>query len=63
MHKDHEFCAQYGREGDRINYLRSANIGGFIKVAAAMFDYGVVRAWAYTSLRAGLLVWLLRIFR
>jgi glutamate dehydrogenase (NADP+) len=42
MHSVHEKCARYGREGDRINYQKGANIGGFIKVAEAMLAYGVV---------------------
>jgi glutamate dehydrogenase (NADP+) len=42
MHDIHEKCAHYGREGDSINYLKGANIGGFIKVAEAMLAYGVV---------------------
>ena len=32
----------YGSEGDYVNYLKGANIGGFIKVADAMIDQGVV---------------------
>jgi glutamate dehydrogenase (NADP+) len=42
MHSVHEKCAHFGREGDRINYQKGANIGGFIKVAEAMLAYGVV---------------------
>lgn len=38
----HRTCAEYGKEGDFINYVRGANIGGFIKVADAMLDQGVV---------------------
>jgi glutamate dehydrogenase (NADP+) len=38
----HERCAENGREGDYINYLRGANIAGFIKVADAMLAFGIV---------------------
>jgi glutamate dehydrogenase (NADP+) len=38
----HKQCVQYGKEGDWINYVKGANIGGFIKVADAMLDQGVV---------------------
>ena len=38
----HEQCVQYGKEGDFINYVKGANIAGFIKVADTMIDHGVV---------------------
>ena len=38
----HEQCNTYGTEGDYVNYKKGANIGGFIKVADAMIDQGVV---------------------
>jgi len=38
----HETCVKYGKEGNFINYVKGANIGGFIKVADAMLDQGVV---------------------
>ena len=38
----HEQCNTYGTEGDYVNYIKGANIGGFIKVADAMIDQGVV---------------------
>lgn len=39
----HARAAQYGYEEDGyINYVRGANIGGFVKVAEAMLAYGVV---------------------
>jgi glutamate dehydrogenase (NADP+) len=38
----HEQCVQYGKEGSFINYVNGANIAGFIKVADAMIDQGVV---------------------
>ncbi|RTZ93914.1 MAG: NADP-specific glutamate dehydrogenase [Candidatus Neomarinimicrobiota bacterium] len=38
----HKQCNTYGAEGDYVNYIKGANIGGFIKVADAMIDQGVV---------------------
>ena len=38
----HSTCVEHGREGDFINYVNGANIAGFIKVADAMLDQGVV---------------------
>ncbi len=39
----HEQCAEYGREdADYVNYLKGANVAGFIKVADAMLAYGVL---------------------
>ena len=38
----HDNCAEYGVEGKHINYVKGANIAGFIKVANAMMAYGVV---------------------
>jgi len=42
MKKIHSQCAKYGREGDRINYVKGANLAGFVKVADAMLAYGVL---------------------
>ena len=42
MVRIHEQCVNYGREGDFINYVNGANIAGFVKVADAMLDQGVV---------------------
>ena len=42
MKSIHEVCVRYGKEGDFIDYVKGANIGGFIKVADAMCDQGVV---------------------
>jgi glutamate dehydrogenase/leucine dehydrogenase len=42
MKNIHETCVKYGQDGDFINYVKGANIGGFIKVADAMLDQGVV---------------------
>lgn len=39
----HKTCVKYGTEADgRINYVKGANIGGFVKVADAMLDQGLV---------------------
>ena len=38
----HKVCVQYGKNGNKINYVKGANIAGFIKVADAMLDQGVV---------------------
>jgi len=43
MHSIHENCAKYGREDNSfVDYVRGANIAGFIKVADAMLQQGVV---------------------
>lgn len=38
----HEQCLQYGREDGYINYVKGANIAGFLKVANAMLQQGIV---------------------
>ena len=38
----HENCVQYGKEKKCVNYVTGANIAGFVKVANAMIDQGVV---------------------
>jgi glutamate dehydrogenase (NADP+) len=39
----HGKCLQYGKEADgSVNYVKGANIAGFVKVADAMLAYGVV---------------------
>ncbi|MCK4361046.1 MAG: NADP-specific glutamate dehydrogenase, partial [Bacteroidales bacterium] len=39
----HETCVKYGKEDDGyIDYVKGANIGGFVKVADAMLAQGVV---------------------
>jgi len=42
MQDIHATCVEHGKEGDFINYIKGANIGGFIKVADAMLDQGCV---------------------
>lgn len=38
----HEQCVKYGKDGKYINYVNGANIAGFVKVADAMIDQGLV---------------------
>jgi len=38
----HQSCLRYGSEKDHINYVKGANIAGFVKVADAMLAQGVV---------------------
>ena len=38
----HEKCVQHGKDGEKVNYVKGANVAGFIKVADAMLAYGVV---------------------
>ncbi len=43
MHKIHDTCVKHGKQrGGYINYVKGANIGGFIKVANAMLQQGAV---------------------
>ena len=42
MKSIHEQCSKYGKENNTINYIKGANIAGFIKVADSMLDQGVV---------------------
>ena len=42
MSNIHEACVTYGKRGDYVNYVDGANIAGFVKVADAMIDQGVV---------------------
>ena len=44
MHSIHEQCVEYGAraDSDHIDYVKGANIAGFIKVANAMVAYGAV---------------------
>lgn len=42
MAKIHDRCVEFGRDGESIDYVKGANIAGFIKVADAMLAYGVV---------------------
>ena len=42
MESIHQQCITYGKEENYINYIKGANIAGFIKVADSMLDQGVV---------------------
>ncbi len=43
MHNIHESCVRYGTEADGyVNYVKGANIAGFVKVADAMLAQGYV---------------------
>ena len=42
MHSIHDACVHYGKQDKNIDYIKGANIAGFIKVADAMIDQGVV---------------------
>ncbi|MCH8256485.1 MAG: glutamate dehydrogenase, partial [Proteobacteria bacterium] len=43
MKNIHDKCVEYGElAGGRVDYVRGANIAGFVKVADAMIAYGVV---------------------
>lgn len=41
MRKIHAKCVAYGTEGGNVNYVKGANIGGFVKIAEAMSAYGI----------------------
>ena len=38
----HKACVDYGTEGDYTDYVKGANIAGFVKVADSMLDQGLV---------------------
>lgn len=38
----HEACVKYGSVDGHVNYVKGANIAGFVKVADAMLDQGLV---------------------
>lgn len=43
MHSIHEQCVKYGTESNGyINYVKGANVAGFMKVAQAMLEQGIV---------------------
>jgi len=42
MKEIHNTCQKYGKEGNYINYVKGANVGGFVKVADAMLAQGLV---------------------
>ena len=42
MRSIHKTCLMYGQEDGWVDYVKGANIGGFVKVADAMLAYGVI---------------------
>jgi glutamate dehydrogenase (NADP+) len=38
----HEQCVKYGKEGKYVDYVKGANVAGFVKVADAMLAQGLV---------------------
>ena len=38
----HSSCVEFGRAGKTVDYVKGANIAGFVKVADAMIDQGIV---------------------
>jgi glutamate dehydrogenase (NADP+) len=43
MNNIHEQCVKYGKQPDGyVNYVKGANIAGFMKVAQAMMAQGIV---------------------
>jgi glutamate dehydrogenase (NADP+) len=38
----HDACVKHGKTGDYVDYVKGANIAGFLKVADAMLDQGIV---------------------
>jgi glutamate dehydrogenase (NADP+) len=43
MNKIHSVCVEYGEEPDGyVNYVKGANIAGFMTVAEAMLAQGIV---------------------
>ena len=42
MKNIHATCVKFGAEGEYVDYVKGANIGGFVKVADAMLAQGVV---------------------
>jgi glutamate dehydrogenase (NADP+) len=42
MQSIHKTCVEHGKDANFVNYVKGANIGGFIKVADSMLDQGLV---------------------
>ena len=42
MHRIHEQCVEFGEDGDYVDYVRGANLAGFVKVGDAMLAHGLV---------------------
>jgi len=42
MSQIHNSCVKYGKQDSFVNYVKGANIAGFVKVADAMIDQGLI---------------------
>jgi len=42
MRSIHSACVNYGKNGGHVDYVKGANIGGFVKVAEATLAYGII---------------------
>ena len=42
MKEIHKSCLKYGNNHDYVDYVKGANIAGFIKIADSMLDQGLV---------------------
>lgn len=42
MQDIHETCVKFGLNGSKVDYVKGANVGGFVKVAEAMLAQGIV---------------------
>ena len=42
MKEIHKSCLKYGNNKDYVDYVKGANIAGFIKIADSMLDQGLV---------------------
>ena len=42
MKEIHKSCLKYGSNKDYVDYVKGANIAGFIKIADSMLDQGLV---------------------
>ncbi|MFP8880476.1 MAG: NADP-specific glutamate dehydrogenase, partial [Myxococcota bacterium] len=42
MKNIHRQCVRFGKDDGQVNYVKGANIAGFVKVADAMLAYGVI---------------------
>jgi len=42
MTQIHQSCVKYGKDGNFVNYVKGAHIAGFVKVADAMIDQGLI---------------------
>jgi glutamate dehydrogenase (NADP+) len=41
MKNIHSQCVKYGSNGDVVDYVKGANIAGFVKVADTMLHHGI----------------------